>query len=221
MPTDVPFSAAGLGSAARWKGNLLQHAAAVFSRRGADLQSLVYGERAVVDRAGASNGAQVAGRGAARDDGASSDDELFAPRRPDAAQGAVGVSGDHPSTVFTGQDGRTAVVKFDAISCLWRLQRGEQHSRCCTLHCNPLTTTAHMHEMRGRWSPSISASWVAGSDGPDSSRFAPDGTVLASWGDDGAAERLRDRCARLGLRPVTWQCYLAAINECWNLLSAL
>ena len=35
---------------------------------------------------------------------------------------------------------------------------------------------------------------VAGLDGPDSSRFVPDGSVLASWGGDGAAERLRDRC---------------------------
>jgi len=34
----------------------------------------------------------------------------------------------------------------------------------------------------------------AGPDGVDSSRFVPDGSVLATWGDDGAAEQLRDRC---------------------------
>ena len=84
----------GLGSAARWKGNLLQHAADVFSRRGADLQSLVYGQRAVVDRAAASQRAQATGLAAARDDATSSDEELFAPRRPDAVQGASGISGD-------------------------------------------------------------------------------------------------------------------------------
>lgn len=39
----------GLGAAARWKSNLLDRAAALFSTRGADLQSYIYGRRATAD----------------------------------------------------------------------------------------------------------------------------------------------------------------------------
>ena len=36
----------GLGDAARWKGNLQQHAHSLFRNRAADLQALVYGNAA-------------------------------------------------------------------------------------------------------------------------------------------------------------------------------
>ncbi len=39
----------GLGAAARWKGNLLERAAALFSPRGADLAGYIYGQKAVVE----------------------------------------------------------------------------------------------------------------------------------------------------------------------------
>ena len=84
---------AGLGAAAKWKGNLLQHAADVFSRRGADLQALVYSQRAVAERQ--SGTAQPALRpgpsGGGGDD--SSDDELFATRGSGAAQQAATAAG--------------------------------------------------------------------------------------------------------------------------------
>lgn len=44
--------AAGLGGAARWKANLLQHAAAVFSGRSADLAAYVYSAAAAVAPSG-------------------------------------------------------------------------------------------------------------------------------------------------------------------------
>lgn len=58
-------SSAGLGAAAAWKGNLLAHAAEVFSRRGVDLQSHVYAQRAVAERI-ASNGEASTSHGQAR-----------------------------------------------------------------------------------------------------------------------------------------------------------
>lgn len=39
----------GLGAAARWKRQLAERANALFSKRGADLQSFIYGKRAVAD----------------------------------------------------------------------------------------------------------------------------------------------------------------------------
>ena len=82
---------AGLGGAAKWKGNLLQHAADVFSRRGADLQALIYGQRAVAERDGA---AQHPAQRRSRRDASSDDEELFAPQRPgDAHAAASGVFG--------------------------------------------------------------------------------------------------------------------------------
>ncbi len=42
---------AGLGGAAKWKENMLNRASALFSRRGADLQSYIYGTSALADAA--------------------------------------------------------------------------------------------------------------------------------------------------------------------------
>ncbi len=48
MPTTLTFHVfAGLGKAALWKSKIQQNAAALFSRRSADMQSLVYGTSAV------------------------------------------------------------------------------------------------------------------------------------------------------------------------------
>ena len=98
---------AGLGGAAKWKGNLLQHAADVFSRRGADLQALIYGQRAVIERDGA---AQHPAQRSSRRDAGSDDEELFAPRRPGDAQAAAAASG-----VFG------CMLMVSAVVCRWGL----------------------------------------------------------------------------------------------------
>jgi len=102
---------AGLGGAAKWKGGLLQHAADVFSRRGADLQALIYGQRAVTERLDA---AQQPARSAHRD-ASSDDDELFASRRP--------------------SDGQAAAKHSGGIRCLL-MTRALVHQRCemCSSH---------------------------------------------------------------------------------------
>ena len=40
---------AGLGGAAKWKSNMLEKASALFSSRGADLQSYIYSTSALAD----------------------------------------------------------------------------------------------------------------------------------------------------------------------------
>ncbi|EFN57678.1 hypothetical protein CHLNCDRAFT_142849 [Chlorella variabilis] len=81
----------GMGAAAAWKADMLQRAAALFSTRGADLHSYIYGTRATAD--GGQGGALATGGGGGPDD----DDELFRPKRPQAAgqeQAAAGGGGD-------------------------------------------------------------------------------------------------------------------------------
>ena len=56
---------AGLGAAARWKAGMLRRAGALFSRRGADLQSYIYGTSALAD--GPSSTVQVCSRHPALD----------------------------------------------------------------------------------------------------------------------------------------------------------
>ena len=84
----------GLGKAARWKGNLLQYAADVFSRRGADLQALIYGQRAVTERSNATQPAQSSRALGISGNAGSDDDELFAPRTAGDAQQTAAASGD-------------------------------------------------------------------------------------------------------------------------------
>ncbi|KAL4425893.1 hypothetical protein ABPG75_009909 [Micractinium tetrahymenae] len=75
----------GLGSAAAWKVNMLERAAALFSTRGADLHSYIYGTRATSDGAAQQMRGLSLGGGGGSDD----DDELFRPKQAQAEQQAA------------------------------------------------------------------------------------------------------------------------------------
>ncbi|PSC76713.1 ribosome biogenesis BMS1-like protein [Micractinium conductrix] len=75
----------GIGAAAKWKANMLQRAAALFSTRGADLHGYIYGTRATADASWQMQGLSLGGGGDDDDD-----EELFRPKRQQAADQQAG-----------------------------------------------------------------------------------------------------------------------------------
>ena len=69
---------------------------------------------------------------------------------------------------------------------------------CMDGPCVPTVRTLTRVSLLYRSLPqNVLAVCLTGLDSADRSRFVPDGSVLASWGDDGAAEGLRNRCVVL------------------------
>lgn len=77
----------GLGNAARWKRGMTDRAAAVFSHHAADLQAMIYGQRAVSDGGPGTAGVPAAGDGGSDDE---DDDDLFRPKSTAAGQDRSG-----------------------------------------------------------------------------------------------------------------------------------
>jgi len=146
----------GLGGAAKWKGAMLQRAAALFSARAADLQQYIYGTDATADENDpASKGAHENRSEDEEEEDDDDDDELFRPRRGKSSLfgGANGIHNNNNNNNNNTDKGADKDVynSIDAADC----SRADVSTALLTKWAEPEAA----EELRNRF---VTGDWDAG-----------------------------------------------------------